>query len=54
VGWAPVAQKYSVDLRYTSIKYTATAAKFGNVNYNVSNLSTFDGSSIGIYSSIRF
>ena len=54
LGWAPVAQKYSIDLRYTSIKYTANAAKFGNVNYNVSNLSKFDGSSIGIYSSIRF
>jgi outer membrane protein W len=54
IGWAPPAQKFSIDLRYTSIKYKASAAKFGNVNYNVSNVDKFDGSSVGFYTSIRF
>jgi hypothetical protein len=53
VGWAPVQQRYSVDLRYTSIKYQASKANFGGINY-IGNGNKVDGSSVGIYGSIRF
>jgi hypothetical protein len=54
VGWAPVAQRYSVDLRYTSIKYQPSSANFNGVNYSGSGAPKSDGSSIGLYGSVRF
>jgi outer membrane protein W len=42
IGWAPLAQRYSVDLRYTSM------------NFKTGNSAKVDGSSVGIYTSIRF
>jgi hypothetical protein len=54
VGWAPLAQAYSVDLRYTSIKFQPKSAKFNGTNINTSNASKSDGSSIGLYGSVRF
>jgi hypothetical protein len=54
VGWAPVAQRYSVDLRYTSIKYQLKSAKFNGASLNVNNVAKADGSSVGIYGSVRF
>jgi hypothetical protein len=54
VGWAPINQRYSVDLRYTSIKYQPNVLKVGGASYDASRLSKLDGSSLGFYTSIRF
>jgi hypothetical protein len=43
IGWAPITQRYSFDLRYTSIKYQEQALPI-----------KIDGSTIGVYASGRF
>jgi hypothetical protein len=45
LGWAPFAAAYSIDLRYTSIKYQQSIAP---------NAPSVDGSSVGIYASYSF
>jgi len=45
IGWAPPTGHYSVDLRYTSIKYQLS---------DVLDAPTVDGSVIGLYTSYRF
>jgi outer membrane protein W len=54
IGWAPLSQRYSLDLRYTSIKFKANSANFNGVNYNVNNAPKFDGSSLGFNATVRF
>lgn len=45
IGWAPVKEHYSVDLRYTSIKFQSS---------DVPGAPTVDGSVAGLYTSYRF
>lgn len=45
IGWAPVKGHYSIDLRYTSIKFQPS---------DVQGTPTVDGSVAGIYASYRF
>lgn len=45
VGWAPVREHYSLDLRYTSIKFQLS---------NVQSAPAVDGSVIGLYAGYRF
>jgi len=45
IGWAPAREHYSVDLRYTSIKFSLT---------DVPGAPTVDGSVAGLYASYRF
>jgi hypothetical protein len=45
IGWAPTAAAYSIDLRYTSIKYQLSVAP---------NAPSTNGSSVGIYASYSF
>jgi hypothetical protein len=43
IGWVPLGKRFGINLRYTSIKYSAS-----NLNQK------FDGSSFGINGSVRF
>lgn len=45
IGWAPAREHYSIDLRYTSIKFELS---------DVQGAPMVDGSSAGIYTSYRF
>lgn len=45
IGWAPAKEHYSVDLRYTSIKFQSS---------DVPDAPTVDGSVAGLYTSYRF
>lgn len=45
IGWAPVDMPFSIDLRYTSIKYKQN---------NVGNAEEISGNVVGVYSSIFF
>jgi hypothetical protein len=54
VGWAPVGRSFSVDLRYTAIRYKADSANFNGKIVNTATVSKVNGDSIGIYGSYRF
>lgn len=45
VGWTPVGEHYSIDLRYTSIKFQLSS---------VQDAPMVDGSVVGLYASYRF
>lgn len=45
IGWAPVAGSYSIDLRYTSIKFKLSSPQ---------DVPGVDGSVVGLYTSYRF
>jgi outer membrane protein W len=54
IGWAPLSQRYSLDLRYTSIKFKPNSANLNGVNFSTNNAPKFDGSSLGFNATVRF
>jgi hypothetical protein len=54
VGWAPTGRNFSVDLRYTAIRYKEDSANFNGRIINVANASKVNGDSVGVYGSYRF